>query len=488
MRRCVTSWRLAGAVPRVVTGPTEGRTFSDFAKKVGADLGMPPDEDQCEILDAIYRVEGDDPSVPACFEVAIIAPRQNIKTSTFEIAALTDLFVFRERLQIWTAHLYSTSSKTFEHMRDLIEPVDEYRELCKWPPRVANGDQSIDLLTGESIEFYARSKKAARGFPGVAKIVLDEALFLNPGDLGALLPTTAVVPGAQIRYASSAGMADSEALRAIRNRGRDGEDGLAYFEWYADWQPCADENCTHKFGHVEGCALDDPELWAEANPALGRRISKRRLRDFRKSMPADEFAREFLTWWDEGPEEGGGPFGQGVWDKLLSADSEITGRPSFAVAVAGNRKWAAIGACGSGPDGLHVEVGDYRRSTDWVVGRCRELAAKHPGVGFVLRTNAAAGALIADFEAAGLKIVKASQQDYAQACGDFTDAVMGAELRHGGQRELSVAVDGTRKKDVGDGFCWDQKKSTVDNSPLEAVTLAHWAASKPKRSGRLLIL
>jgi hypothetical protein len=184
----VTSSRLAGSVPKVVSGPKSGRTFSEYAKNVGADLGMAPDEDQCEILDDIYRVKDDDPTIPACFEVAIVAPRQNIKTSTLEIAALTDLFVFREPLSIWTAHLYQTSAKTFEHMRRLIEGAPAYRDLCRWPPRTANGDQSIELLTGEAIEFYARSKRAARGFAGVAKITLDEALFLNPEDLGAILP------------------------------------------------------------------------------------------------------------------------------------------------------------------------------------------------------------------------------------------------------------------------------------------------------------
>jgi hypothetical protein len=277
-------------------------------------------------------------------------------------------------------------------------------------------------------------------------------------------------------------MVGSEALRAIRNRGRVGEDELAYYEWYAERRPCLTEGCSHQVGS-DGCVLDDVDALAEANPALGRRITLNRLRQFRRAMPPAEYAREFLSWWDEGPEEGGGPFGQGVWDKLFHPGSEIVEAPAFAVAVAGDRSWSCIGAHGRGPYGGHVESGAYQQHTDWLILRGKQLAAKNRGASFVLRVNSAAGALIDDFEAAGLNVIKASQQDYAQACGDFYDAVMAAEFHHSGQGELATAVGGTRKKAVGDGFCWDQQRSTTDIAPLEAVTLAHWASRRKKRAG-----
>ena len=136
------SWLLGAAAvpdPAFRSVPARGGTNGDLAAKVGVDLGLPPDADQQEMLDAIFATAPGDPSMPASMEFAVAAARQNIKTSTLEIAALTDLFVFREP-HIWTAHLFDTAQKTFKHMRALIEHAPDYRELCRWPPRTANGD------------------------------------------------------------------------------------------------------------------------------------------------------------------------------------------------------------------------------------------------------------------------------------------------------------------------------------------------------------
>lgn len=479
----MTSWQ-RGGVPRVVSVPSDGVSYSSYAKQVGSDLGMPLDADQCEILDAIYQVRPD--GQPACFEVAIVAPRQNIKTSTLEIAALTDLFVFREPLHIWTAHLFDTSQKTFKHMQSLIGSNPEYQDLCRWPPRKANGDEAIELLTGESIEFYARSKRAARGFAGVGKITLDEALFLDPDDLGAILPTTAVVPGAQIRYGSSAGMADSAALRGIRDRGHASAAGLGYFEWYAPKQDCQTPHCAHYLDAV-GCALDDPALLAEANPALGRRISLERLQQFRQAMPPAEFAREFLGWWDEDPNEGRA-IPHAAWKAISDELSEPSNPITYGLAVADDRSWACVGAAGNNKNGLcHVEIGTYRPTPAWVVDYLADLASRRK-VRVVIRPGSQAGSLIPALEQRKVDIVKASQQDYAAACGDFRDSVVSRQdLRHLGQPALDVAVSGAQSRRIGDAAVWDQRNPSTDISPLEAVTLAAWGfRQKPARTGRFI--
>src|SRR4051794_9073361 len=106
---------------------------------------MMMDAEQRMILDAIFAENA--PGAPACFSVAAVAPRQNLKTATLEIAALTDVFVLGEPLHAWTAHLFDTARATFEHMCTLIESNDDYRRRCR-KPRTANGNESIELLTG----------------------------------------------------------------------------------------------------------------------------------------------------------------------------------------------------------------------------------------------------------------------------------------------------------------------------------------------------
>ena len=110
--------------------PSHRRTHGDLAAKVGADIGLPPDPEQQWILDSIYAERT--PDRPASFEVAVIGPRQNIKTSTLGIAALTDLFVFGIQRHIWSAHLVDTAKSTFADFRAWLGSNREYDDLVDY--------------------------------------------------------------------------------------------------------------------------------------------------------------------------------------------------------------------------------------------------------------------------------------------------------------------------------------------------------------------
>jgi hypothetical protein len=147
---------------------------------------------------------------------------------------------------------------------------------------------------------------------------------------------------------------------------------------------------------------------------------------------------------------------------------------TFAVEVADDRSWACVAAAGACPSGVHVEAVDYRPGAGWIVARVKELASRHVAANVIVRPGSQAGALIPDLVDGGLRVVKATTQDYAQACGMFYDAVVEGSLRHIGQAELDVSVSGAVKRTAGDAFVWDQRKSTLDISPLGACTLAAW--------------
>ena len=63
-------------------------------------------------------------------------------------------------------------------------------EGCSWlARRVKNiyrghGDESIELMSGQRLIFRARTKGGDRGLTG-SKVVLDEAMFLQPQNMGA---------------------------------------------------------------------------------------------------------------------------------------------------------------------------------------------------------------------------------------------------------------------------------------------------------------
>lgn len=449
--------------------PDHDGTYGDLAAQVGADLGMPPDEDQRAILDAVYAYRSAAPGVPVCFEIGVVAPRQNIKTSTLEIAALTDLFVLQEPLHIWTAHLFKTAQQTFKHMVQLVESNREYRRKCR-KPRTANGDEAIVLLTGEEIQFHARSKGGGRGLTA-PKVTLDEALFLQALDMGALLPTLATISGAQVRYGSSAGMVGSEVLRSLRDRGRTGDGMLGYFEWCAERRDCASDHCQHAVG-APGCVLDDEELWAQANVALGRRITIETLRNLRRSMPASEFAREFLGWWED-PVEGSSGMPIEAWEACANRDAVLEGPVVLAVDVAPGHASAAIVACGGA---LHVT--DHRRGASWVVDRVVELSDKHRPVAVGLDPAGPAGSLIPDLEKAGVDLRLLEGRESVQACGAFLAAVVEKQLVHRDESALNDAVAGAGRRQVGDAWKWSRRDSTVDISPLVAATVARFLAGQ----------
>jgi hypothetical protein len=480
--------------------PEYQHTNGDLAAELGVQLGLPPDEDQRDILNVIHAEAA--PGMPTCFEVGIISPRQNIKTSTLQIAALADIALFDAELVVWTAHLFKTTQKAFQGMVRLIDQTPDFKERVRWPPRTANGDEAIEFETGQKIEFHARSKGSGRGFTGDV-VVLDEALFVRAEDLGALLPTMATRRGAQVRWASSAGLAISEALRSIRDRGRRGGDpGLGYIEYCAPRADCATPDCTHVFG-VDGCALDRQDLWWIANVALGRRITVERIQSFRRSMPPLEFAREFLGWWDDPPNT------RTAWSVISEAAWRARGgltdeRPDPPVCFALAAAWpdAERGSiCSAGRLGgeLAVQAVDQRGGIGWMVAQVVELADRHPNCGFVLDEAGPAGQLKPDLLAAGFVVqakdkpvmsrralVIPSAREVGQAFGGFHTGVTGeqADIRHYDQPELADALAGAQTRPVGDAQTWARKTSAADISPLEAVTLAAWWQRAKPPSGQ----
>jgi hypothetical protein len=454
--------------------PPYKETFGDLAAGVAEDLGMPMDPEQQMILDAIFAENG--PGEPACFSVAAVAPRQNLKTATLEIAALTDVFVLGEPLHAWTAHLFDTARATFEHMCQLIESSDDYRKRCR-KPRTANGNESIELLTGEKIEFHARSKGGGRGITG-DKITWDEALFLQPAETGALLPILATRKGAQVRYGSSAGFVTSTVLRRIRDRGRlGGHPRSAYFEWCAPLAECEDPACNHELG-VTGCVADRLDLLTEANPALGRRITMERLKDFREEMPPDEFIREFLGWWDE-PGTADAAFGPGNWEAC--AGSAVSGVPMGAIGVAASMdmKHGAVTAAASDGRVIHLKPLQHGPGTAWVVQRVADLQAQHK-VPVVIDKRGPAAPLIPHMERAGVELTVLDTQGVMDACATLLDRVRERKVQHAMYPELEAAVQGAVRRLVGDRWAWGRKLSTSDISTLEAATLAAHAVTLPE--------
>lgn len=455
---------------------TAGVEAAEFAETCGMEL----DEPQRLVLNGILAETAN--FKWAAYESAIVVPRQNLKTFLLRALVLAKLYLFDDRLIVWSAHEFSTTS---EAQRDLELTVESFDHLRKRVKRVSheNGQEGIELFGDRRIRFKARTKTGGRGLTGDT-VVLDEAMKLAAASMGALLPTLSARPNPQVVYAGSAGDSTEAAdvLRAVRDRGRaGGEPRLFYAEWCAEKRSCASGSCDHR-PTTAGCVLDDEGLLAQANPALGVRLSIDTLRAERRALPPAEYTRERFGWWED-PEESVDGIPVEVWAECAYAGT--TNKPlAFGVFTAVDLSWSAIASVGPAVDAegelvvgaTHVEVAEYRPGTEWVAGRCAELARY--GVPIAVLPSGPRSSIAEDLVAAGVVPLEAKATDLMAACGSLLDKVLRRRIRHIAQPELDLAVAKGRRRLVGDAWTWALRASSVDISPVVAVTLALWAATQ----------
>ena len=438
------------------------------AIELAASAGLILDEWQCFALDVALGERAD--GKWAAFEVGMIVPRQNGKGSILEARELAGLFLFGERLILHSAHEFKTAAEAFLRVKALVDNTDDLRRKVK-QIRTSHGDEGIELLDGARLRFVARSRGSGRGFSGDC-VILDEAFNLGAEAMGALLPTLSAKPNPQIWYTSSAPMAGSVQLHAVRRRAlAGGSPRLAFMEWSID--PDVDR-------------VDDPGSWAKANPSFGIRIGEEFVRAEIDAMPAPEFARERLGVPDPEPSVDPPLFPLADWNRLADPTSEFGGKVAFSVAVSPGAESAAIAMVGFRPDGMpHVELVDYRPGVDWLPARRAELDSKVRAKVWVRDPSGPAVELVGKFrdlkgrestEAATRLLSAVAEGSFRWLCDE---RLAGA---------LSTAVVGARRRDVGDGvWKWSRVGSDVDISTIEAMTLALWAAPLVAKSRPVLL-
>lgn len=247
---------------------------------------------------------------------------------------------------------------------------------------------------------------------------------------------------------------------------------LAYFEWSAT------EDAEH----------DDPAALAQANPALGYRITPDAIDTERQALDAEDFARERLGIFPENIDAVDPAIDEADWLACRSPQSKRGNPLVFAFEVSVDRKWSVIAAAGpSTMGGTHVEVIENRRGTGWTVARLLELQQAHTPAAIICNPAGPAGGLLPAADKAGLvvgmpdpatgKVRALSGRDYVQACAAAYDAIVEHQWRHIDQPELNMAATGAGKRPLGDAWVFD-RRGNVDISPLLAVTLAAWAAGR----------
>jgi len=99
----------------------------------------------------------------------------------------------------------------------------------------SHGEEGIYLKSGQRIHFRTRTGGGGRGFSG-DKVILDEAMYLPPKVMSALVPTMSARENPQLWFFGSAvdqlEMEHGVEFARVREQGVSGSsDSLAYFEW-----------------------------------------------------------------------------------------------------------------------------------------------------------------------------------------------------------------------------------------------------------------
>lgn len=416
----------------------------------------------------------------AAFEVGVVCPRQNGKNAILEARELAGLFLFGERLLIHTAHLADTAKEAFRRLENLCQENSwlDKQVAHYWH---TNGHEEIELKNGNRIRFRTRTKGGGRGFSG-DWVCFDEAMEFSEAAQQATMFVVSARPDPQIWYTGSAVDQlihdDGRVFASVRERGvKGGDSSLAFFEWSLPYE--SPEQVPHDVAR-------DPDEWAKANPALDIRIRRDYVGNEHRAFAGNPrgFAVERLgvgDWPDLS--DVATIISLDRWQELADEKSTILDPVCFAVDVAPDRSWATVAAAGKRGDGLYgVEVVQRRRGTGWVKPWLLERVERHQPVGVVYDGGGPARSLSAAIDeaceaVAGLEATPVSSQEYAEAYGVFFDAVEQGTVRHRGHPELAAAIRGAARRPLGDAWAWARKTSSVDISPLVAVTLALWGAA-----------
>lgn len=407
-----------------------------------------------------------DPSsgLPAYREIICTLMRQNGKSS------LT-AGVMAHRATLWPAQpqriAYSAQDGSAARKK-LIEDVAAGWQRSPVVGRLVDkvlrgvGYEGVIFATGSRIDVIGSSESAGHGRTLDLAIIDESFADSDFRRESAISPAMATRRDAQVWNVSTAGTDASVFLRRKIDAGRsavlsDTGGGVAFFEWSID----ADQD------------IDDPEVWWDNMPALGFTISENTVRHARSSMSDGEFRRGFGNQWTVAAER---VIPASVWDVANRVDVAPSGGMFFSLDVNPERSAACLAVVGSDVP-VTGEIVEHRPSVGWVVDRAVEVLGRWPGSSLVVDARGPAASLVPELRRAGVRVVELSPSEVQHACSAFFDDLANGRVWIRRHQALDVASLAVTRQTIGDAWRWARRDGS-DITPLYAVTLAHWSATR----------
>lgn len=423
----------------------------------------------------------------AAKRVGISVPRQNGKSQLLVARALAGALLFGEKKIVVSAHQQDIAREAFAKLMEIIEADDNAALRDRLDPRFGRGGvmnalnrEAVRFTTGATIQFKARSGVAAKGFSSDC-LLLDEAQILGSRAWTSINSTMSAMPNPQVWLLGTPPQDEDDcyAFDMVRRAALDGKStAAAWCEWAAD-KESPDFDPASEFTR-----------WS-ANPAWNVRINHEVVQGEFETYSTDRFAQDRLGIWPDDVNA----------SRLITpdewADSGRTEAPegirSLGVAFNQDGSRQAVAGAIKHSGGVHVELVDaHSGSRDSGVGSLVEWLCDgerwRSFAWIALCGKAGAASLHQDLRDRGVpaRVIKIlGTQDYLAACSLFHDGIRDGSATHSaieGQRALDDSVAACdRKIRNGGGWGWVPTTAEGDETPIEAASVALWAARTTKR-------
>lgn len=487
--------------PRYGTRRTPERpTLGPKIGEVARNLGRPLLPWQQYVVDVATEFDPDT-GLPAYSEVDLILPRQQGKTCLLEpvmthrcMATGPDGWGGPQRV-MYTAQTADAAREKwreihYEHLRR-----SAFRSLFE--PRFRLGQEAFLWSTGSVWSPGSTTGKTSGTGDTLDLGMIDEAWSRADSrtELG-MRPAMMTRPKRQI-WVTSMIPGLSRVIPAqwpyLRNKRRAGRarveagvtEGVAYFEW----------------GAADDMDPADPATWWTALPGLGLIVTEKAIReDFEAMVEAGnlvDFEAEYLSREPQVSTRLWQTIGEQTWAELFD-DNSVPAEPiAFGISASNERSWGSIVSSSLRLDGdVHTELVDRQPGVEWMGPRLEELIEAHDPCAIGVARDDQAASMVMDLKNRHPemrdRILSAPGPDVTSACGRWFDATgevatvepdedgnsRSRRVHHIGQAELTSAVAGAVKHQVGDKWRWARAASDVDVSPLYGSTMGLWAGDQ----------
>lgn len=461
-----TEPKLLGRVqPRLFTPPlrplnrktSRGYEVCDFAELCGEPL-LP--WQRWAVIHAMETIPG---GAYRFRVILILVARQNGKSQLKRTVSLWRLYMDGARLVLGVAQDVSLAREQWQMALDTIQADPDLTAELDTVRRV-NGDEWWKLTSGGRYKIAASNRRAGRGL-SIDELNIDELREQRSWDAwSALSKTTMARPRAQIWAMSNAGDDESVVLNQLRDAALAGRDpSIGLFEWSAE----------------DGCELDDPAAWQQANPGLGHTVSESAIRTALGTDPPNVFRTEVLC---QRVDQLDGAIDLAAWKACSDPAGTMDGlrdRLALCFDVAPDGQHATLAVAAMLTDGrVRTEVVQAWKSTD---------AARLELPGLLERIKPAAiawyptgpGAAFAPMLRARAESTELTGMKVAEACQGLADLATARQIVHPSDPLLDAHVGGAQKLAAADGFRFTRRGGGHVDAAYAAAGAVYVALTMP---------